>query len=86
MTKLIFLGCLSRTRYQKTCKNATKIIKQLDSEYEVLEDVPCCGALAYHIGSDSELKNHVIKFGGSKELEFKVLCVEVLEKITDISE
>lgn len=59
MTKLIFLGCLSKTKYQETCKNAIKIIKQLDSEYEVLEDAPCCGALSYHIGSDSELKNHV---------------------------
>ncbi|TFG24139.1 MAG: (Fe-S)-binding protein [Promethearchaeota archaeon] len=59
MTKLIFLGCLSKTRYQETCKNAIKIIKQLDPEYVVLDDVPCCGALSYHIGSDSELKNHV---------------------------
>ncbi|MBY9017648.1 MAG: (Fe-S)-binding protein [Candidatus Lokiarchaeota archaeon] len=59
MTKLIFLGCLSKTKYQETCKNAIKIIKTLDSEFEILEDVPCCGALAYHIGSDSELKTHV---------------------------
>jgi len=59
LTKLIFLGCLSKTRYQETCKNAIKIIKTLDSEYEIYEDVPCCGALAYHIGSESELKTHV---------------------------
>ena len=59
MTKLIFLGCLSKTRYQETCKNALKIINLLDSDYQVLEDVPCCGALAYHIGSDTELKTHV---------------------------
>ena len=59
MTKLIFLGCLSKTKYQETCKNAIKIIKTLDSDYEILEDVPCCGALAYHIGSNNELKTHV---------------------------
>jgi len=59
MTKLIFLGCLSTTRYQETCKNAIKIIKFLDPNYELLEDVPCCGALAYHIGNDTELKAHV---------------------------
>jgi Fe-S oxidoreductase len=59
VTKLIFLGCLSKTRYQETCKNALKIINLLDSEYQVLEDAPCCGALAYHIGSDTELKAHV---------------------------
>ncbi len=59
MTKLIFLGCLSKTRYQETCKNALKIINLLDSEYQVLDDTPCCGALAYHIGSDTELKTHV---------------------------
>ncbi|MHA1104710.1 MAG: (Fe-S)-binding protein [Promethearchaeota archaeon] len=59
MTKLIFLGCLSSTRYQETCKNAIKIIKFLDPTYEILEDVPCCGALAYHISNDNELKTHV---------------------------
>jgi Fe-S oxidoreductase len=59
LTKLIFLGCLSKTRYQETCKNALKIINLLDSEYQVLDDTPCCGALAYHIGSDTELKTHV---------------------------
>jgi len=59
LTKLIFLGCLSSTRYQETCKNAIKIIKFLDPTYEILEDVPCCGALAYHISNDNELKTHV---------------------------
>lgn len=59
MTKLIYLGCLSKTRYQETCKNAIKIINYLDPSYTVLDDVPCCGALSYHIGSDIELKDHV---------------------------
>ena len=59
MTKLIYLGCLSSTRYQETCKNAIKVIKFLDPSYTVLDDVPCCGALSYHIGSDIELKDHV---------------------------
>ena len=59
LTKLIYLGCLSNTRYQDTSKNAIKIINYLDPSYTVLEDVPCCGALSYHIGSDIELKDHV---------------------------
>lgn len=53
------MGCLSSTRYKDTCENAIKIIKTIDNEYQVLEDVPCCGALSYHIASDDELKNHV---------------------------
>ena len=59
MTKLIYLGCLSSTRYQETSKNAIKIIKFLDPNFTVLDDVPCCGALSYHISSDTELKDHV---------------------------
>jgi Fe-S oxidoreductase len=59
MSKLIFLGCLSKTRYQETCKNAIKLINFLDPDFNILEDAPCCGALAYHIGSDDELKSHV---------------------------
>ncbi|MHA1147399.1 MAG: (Fe-S)-binding protein [Promethearchaeota archaeon] len=57
--KLIFLGCLSRSRYKETCKNSINIIKKIDYEYDVLENVPCCGALLYHVASDDELKNHV---------------------------
>jgi len=59
LAKLIYLGCLSNTRYQETCKNAIKIINYLDPSYTVLDDVPCCGALSYHIGNDIELKAHV---------------------------
>jgi Fe-S oxidoreductase len=59
MTKLIYLGCLSSSKYKETCENAVKIIKFLDDEYTVLEDVPCCGSLSFHISSDAELKNHV---------------------------
>jgi len=59
VNKLIFLGCLSKTRYQETCKNAIKLIKIIDADYKVFDDVPCCGALAYHIGSDVELKKHI---------------------------
>ncbi len=59
MTKLIFLGCLSRNRYKETCENALKIINQLDSEYEVIDDTPCCGSLSFHVASQAELKKHV---------------------------
>ncbi len=60
MTKLIFLGCLSSSIYQDTCKNAEKIIKFLDNEYQVLDNPPCCGSLAYHTSTDEELKIHVV--------------------------
>ncbi|NHJ20394.1 MAG: (Fe-S)-binding protein [Candidatus Lokiarchaeota archaeon] len=59
MKKLIFLGCLSNTKYKDTCANAIKLIKSIDPDYVVLDDAPCCGALAYHIGNDIELKDHV---------------------------
>ena len=59
MTKLIFLGCLSSTKYEDTCKNAIKIIKFLDDEFTTLENPPCCGALSYHLASDEELRNHI---------------------------
>jgi heterodisulfide reductase subunit D len=59
MTKLIYLGCLSSTRYPKTCENGIKIIKYLDDEYEVLEDPPCCGSLSYHVASKEQLKEHI---------------------------
>ncbi len=59
MTKLIFFGCLSTTKYKETCENASKIIKFLDNEYQVLEDVPCCGSLLYHTAKMEKLKNHV---------------------------
>lgn len=59
MTKLIYLGCLSGSKYKETCENSIKLIKKLDNEYQVLEDVPCCGALSYHVGNDEELKKHV---------------------------
>lgn len=59
MTKLIFLGCLSNSKYKNTCRNAIKIIQSIDPSYIVLDDVPCCGALSYHIGNDVELREHV---------------------------
>lgn len=59
MSKLIYLGCLSSSKYKETCENGIKIIKFLDDEYEILDDVPCCGALSYHISNDEELKKHV---------------------------
>lgn len=59
MRKLIYLGCLSSSKYKETCENGIKIIKFLDDEYEILDGVPCCGALSYHISSDEELKKHV---------------------------
>jgi Fe-S oxidoreductase len=59
MTKLIFLGCLSNSKYKNTCDNAIKLIKTLDPDYEVIENTPCCGALAYNTASEDELKVHV---------------------------
>jgi len=59
MTKLIFLGCLSNSRYKDTCTNAIKIIKTIDSDYNVIENTPCCGALAYNTASEEDLKTHV---------------------------
>lgn len=59
MTKLIFLGCLSNSKYKTTCTNAIKLIKTLDPDYEVIENTPCCGALAYNTASEDELKAHV---------------------------
>ncbi len=59
MNKLIFLGCLSNTKYKNTCANAIKVIQSIDPNYDVLDDTPCCGALSYHIGNDTELKEHV---------------------------
>ncbi|MHA1507450.1 MAG: (Fe-S)-binding protein [Promethearchaeota archaeon] len=59
MRKLIYLGCLSSSKYKETCKNGIKIIKFLDDEYGILDGVPCCGALSYHIANDEELKKHV---------------------------
>ena len=59
MTKLIFLGCLSSAKYLETCQNAEKLIKFIDSEYQILSDAPCCGSVAYHITSDEDLKKHI---------------------------
>ncbi|MHA1689865.1 MAG: (Fe-S)-binding protein [Promethearchaeota archaeon] len=59
MTKLLFLGCFSRSRYKDTCKNAIKLVKAIDPEYEVLDDTPCCGSLTFHVSNDQELKKHV---------------------------
>ncbi|MBD3196613.1 MAG: hypothetical protein GF317_16275 [Candidatus Lokiarchaeota archaeon] len=57
--KLIYLGCLSSTKYTDTCENAIQIINKIDDEYKVLEEAPCCGALAYHITPDTTLEEHV---------------------------
>ncbi len=56
--KLIYLGCLSSSKYKDTCENGIKLINLIDEEYEVLEEVPCCGALAYHITKEEEMKKH----------------------------
>lgn len=57
--KLIYLGCLSGSKYKQTCESAISIIKKLDDEYQVMDSVPCCGALSYHVANEEELKNHV---------------------------
>ena len=59
MSKLIYLGCLSDKLYESTCKNAVKLIQFLDSEYNIIENPPCCGSLAFNITSDDIMKNHV---------------------------
>ncbi len=59
MTKLIYLGCLSSRLYDSTCKNAVKIIQFLDSEYQIIENPPCCGSLAFNITPDEIMRNHV---------------------------
>ncbi len=59
MTKLLFLGCLSSTKYKETCENAQKIINLLDNEYKIIDDAPCCGSLLYHTSSEEEIKYHV---------------------------
>ena len=59
MTKLIYFGCLSNSRYKDTCENATKIIKFLDDEYKILENPPCCGSLTHHVASKTELVDHM---------------------------
>jgi len=58
MTKLIYCGCLSNSRYKDTCENAIKLITFLDPEYQVLENPPCCGSLSFHVATDEALKNH----------------------------
>ncbi len=58
MSKLIFLGCLSKKNYEPTCQNAIKLIQFLDSEYQVYEDVPCCGSLLYHTSLKEEQIEH----------------------------
>ncbi|MFX1345949.1 MAG: (Fe-S)-binding protein [Promethearchaeota archaeon] len=59
MSKLIYLGCLSKRLYDSTCKNAIKIIQFLDSEYQIIDDSPCCGSLAFNITPDETMKTHV---------------------------
>jgi len=59
MTKQIFLGCLSSTHYKDTCESGIKLIQSIDSEYKVFDDVPCCGALSYHITQEEKMKQHV---------------------------
>ena len=59
MTKLIYFGCLSGSKYKGTCENATKIIKFLDDEYQIIDDPPCCGALAHQVAIKEDLENHV---------------------------
>lgn len=59
MTKLIFLGCLSKRLYDSTCNNAIKLIQLIDSEYHEIEEPPCCGSLAYNITPDEIMRKHV---------------------------
>ena len=58
MTKLIFFGCLSKKNYESTCQNAIRLIQFLDNEYQVHEEVPCCGSLLYHTSPKEEQIEH----------------------------
>jgi len=62
MSKLIYLGCLSNRLYESTCKNAIKIIQFLDNEYQLIEDPPCCGSLAFNITPDENLRGLLFLF------------------------
>jgi len=59
MTKLLYLGCLTKEKYQETSNNALKLIQKVDHDYKIIDDAPCCGSLLFHTSSDEELKNHV---------------------------
>ncbi|MFO8018948.1 MAG: (Fe-S)-binding protein [Promethearchaeia archaeon] len=56
--KLIFLGCLSKKKYPETCKNAIHLIQEMDPEYRVIEDAPCCGSVTHHVGVNKHLQKH----------------------------
>ena len=58
MSKLIFLGCLSKKNYESTCQNAIKLIQFLDNEYQVYDNTPCCGSLLYHTSLEEEQVVH----------------------------
>jgi Fe-S oxidoreductase len=59
MTKLIYLGCLSKKHYEKTCANAIRVINYLDEQYQVIDDAPCCGSLTFHYGNNEKTRNHI---------------------------
>ncbi len=50
---------MSNSKYKDTCANALKIIETLDQEFEVIDNTPCCGALAFNTASETDLKEHV---------------------------
>jgi Fe-S oxidoreductase len=86
MTKLIFLGCLSNSRYKGTCENAIKIVKSLDQDFQKFNDTPCCGALAYNTANDQELKTHIefvnIWFKSKGVSEIVTICAGCYSYIT----
>ncbi len=59
MVKLIYLGCMSSKLYKKTCESATKLIQFFDKEFQVIDNPPCCGSLAYHITSEDLMFEHI---------------------------
>ncbi|MBD3213450.1 MAG: hypothetical protein GF311_12655 [Candidatus Lokiarchaeota archaeon] len=59
MSKLIYLGCLSKNNYEETCNNAVKIIKYLDEQYLVIDNAPCCGSLTFHSLDDEHIVDHI---------------------------
>ena len=86
MTKLIYLGCLSKEKYQDTCINAIKIIQKLDPEYKEIDDAPCCGSLLFHTSTEEEIKNHVQKvhnwFNSNEVSDIITICAGCYRYLT----
>lgn len=57
--KLLYMGCLSRANFPEMCENAKRIVNFLDSEFEVLNKVPCCGSLLHNTSTSQDQSNYM---------------------------